>query len=71
MGLQVENSMAVFKGKSIVAYSWNHGNEYTMTLEDIKGETTRVRVPAYMKEMFEQYFAITMGEEEMIHVNVA
>ena len=63
MGLKVENSMQVFKGKNIVAYSWNHGNEYTMTLEDIKGVRERIRIPAYMKEMFEQYWAITMAEE--------
>jgi hypothetical protein len=65
MGLLVENSMTVFKGKNIVAYSWNQGNEYTMTLEDAKGNRERVRVPAYMKDMFEQYFAIVMGDEEM------
>jgi len=63
MGLLVENSMTVFKGKNIVAYSWNQGNEYTMTLEDAKGKRERVRVPAYMKDMFEQYFAIVVCEE--------
>ena len=65
MGLRVENSMKIFQGKNIVAYSLNHGNEYTMTLEDKKGNMERIRVPAYMKDMFEQYFAITMGEEEL------
>jgi hypothetical protein len=65
MGLLVENSMTVFKGKNIVAYSWNQGNEYTMTLEDAKGKRERVRVPAYMKEMFEQYWAIANAEEAL------
>lgn len=65
MGLRVENSMKIFQGKSIVTYSWNQGNEYTMTLEDNKGNRERVRVPAYMKDMFEQYFAIVMGDETM------
>ena len=47
------------------AYSWNHGNEYTMTLEDSKGVQERIRIPAYMKEMFEQYWAITMADNTM------
>lgn len=65
MGLRVEHSMQVFKGKNIIAYSWNHGNEYTMTLEDSKGVQERIRIPAYMKEMFEQYWAITMADTTM------
>ena len=63
MGLRVEHSMKVFQGKSIVAYTWNQGNEYTMTLEDRQGNRERIRVPAYMKDMFEQYFAIVVCEE--------
>jgi hypothetical protein len=65
MGLKVETSMLAFKGRTLVDYNWNHGNEYTVTLLDTKGNRERVRVPAYMKDMFEQYFAVTMGVETM------
>ena len=65
MGLKVETSMTAFKGRTLVDYNWNHGNEYTVTLQDNKGNRERVRVPAYMKDMFEQYFAVTMGTETM------
>ena len=57
--------MTAFKGRTLVDYNWNHGNEYTVTLQDNKGNRERVRVPAYMKDMFEMYWSVTMQEDQL------
>lgn len=58
MGLKVETDMAVFKGKGLVDFRWNVGNEYTVVLQDKNGERSRVRIPAYMASILEDYWAV-------------
>jgi hypothetical protein len=57
MGLKVETSMEVFKGKKLVYWTFNAGNEYTLHLEDSKGKVSRVRVPSYFKDILETFAA--------------
>ena len=64
MGLKVETDMAVFKGKTMVDFRWNEGNEYTVVLEDKNGDRNRVRIPAYMVSILEQYWAMVSFMEQ-------
>ena len=64
MGLKIETDMKAFKGKTLMGYSWNPGNEYVVFLDN-KGTQERVRIPGYMKDMFEMHWSITMQEDQL------
>lgn len=55
MGLKVTKSLGVLTNKKLVGFNFNHGNEYTLTLEDSKGKRKRVRIPASFKQLLEDY----------------
>jgi len=58
MGLRVEKNMDVFNGKSLIGYSFTKGSEYTLDLEDREGKVERVRIPASLKELLDDYKAM-------------
>lgn len=63
MGLKVTTDMEVFKGKKLVNWTFNEGNEYTLHLEDSEGKVHRVRVPGYMKVLLETFAAFQWWKE--------
>jgi len=58
MGLRVEKNLDVFNGKSLVGFRFDHGNEYTLDLEDKEGKIERVRISASLKELLDDYKAM-------------
>jgi hypothetical protein len=55
MGLKVTKSLGVLTNKKLVGIRFNHGNEYTLTLEDKKGKRKRIRIPSSFKQFLEAF----------------
>lgn len=58
MGLAVINDMRVFEGKALVGYSFNHGNEYTLYMEDADGMPSRIRIPSVLKDLLLDFYDV-------------
>jgi hypothetical protein len=63
MGLKTTTDFSVLKGKVLVGYNFNHGNEYVLHLQDNDtGKIERIRVPYYMKDLMEQFYWLAQEE---------
>ena len=65
MSLNVTWDMSVLYGKDLVGYNFNHGNEYILYLEDREGNIERVRIPASLVNILDQYREIEHVEEKV------
>ena len=64
MSLNVTWDMSVLYGKNLVGYNFNYGNEYVLHLEDREGNIERVRIPAALVNILNQYREIEYWGEE-------
>jgi len=58
MGLKVTTDLSVLKGKTLVDFNFNKGNECTITVTNKKGGSERIRIPSYIANAFEMYWSI-------------